>query len=376
MTHVSSVHSPMDVRIYHKECITLTRAGYRVTLVAPSPRRLDLGPVTHVPMKPPRGRIQRMTLGVLRTAVAAWRTGADVYHLHDPELIPLGVLLRVAGRRVIYDAHEDLSAQVRTKPWIPASLRSMAAWLSRLLERIAGRTMSAIVAATPQIARGYGRQAYVVQNFPWAEEFELGKRATTQAERSAAVVYVGGITEIRGAIQMVEAVGMVEPSLDVRLDLAGPFEPPSLLQDCARLSGWKRVRYRPWAERAQVGEILSAARVGLVVFQPAPNHVSSYPTKLFEYMAAGLPVIASDFPLWREIVVGGGFGLVVDPRDPRAVAGAIERLVVNTKEAQEMGQRGRRAVAETLNWDTQAVKLEDAYRFVLGDRDATCAHCP
>jgi glycosyltransferase involved in cell wall biosynthesis len=204
-----------------------------------------------------------------------------------------------------------------------------------------------------------------VQNFPLLAELPLDERSAYSA-RENVVAYVGAITEVRGIRQMVDAIDLVSPNLEPHLELAGSFTPPSLLAECQQLSGWDRVSAHGWASRDQVRDILTRARVGLVVLQPALNYYDSYPTKLFEYLAAGIPVVASDFRLWREIISSGGFGLVVDPTDPRAIAEAVTYLLTHPGEAEAMGHRGRQAVSEHFNWEAEAKVLARAYGEALG----------
>jgi glycosyltransferase involved in cell wall biosynthesis len=131
------------------------------------------------------------------------------------------------------------------------------------------------------------------------------------------------------------------------------------------MPGWARVDFHGWADRPAVARILASCRGGLVLFHPEPNHVTAQPNKMFEYMAAGLPVIASDFPLWREIVDGAGCGLLVDPMDPAAIARAMQWIIDHPEEAAEMGRRGRAAVEHTYNWEAESTKLIELYRRLL-----------
>lgn len=364
VVHVTTVHRADDVRIFVKECRSLAAAGYDVVLIAPygaspSDQRIRLHHIRRH-----ASRFRRMTLGVLEAGRTAWALRGDLYHLHDPELIPLGMALRIAGGKVVFDAHEDLPLQISTKSWIPGRLRSIVSLGARCLLFLAERTINLVVAATPSIAAKYSR-AVVVQNFPLSSElaFEGGD---PYGSRGPVLAYVGAITKVRGVHQMIEAVGLVKSSHDPQLELAGTFSSRSLEDSSQRLKGWSRVRYHGWASREQVRTILQRARVGLVVLQPAPNYYDSYPTKLFEYLAAGIPVVASDFPLWRKIITSGGFGLVVDPTDPRAIADAITYLLEHPTEAEAMGARGRQAVREHYNWEAQANTLRQAYVEVIG----------
>lgn len=358
VAHLTSVHPADDVRIYHKECRSLAAAGYEVHLVAPTDRRALEG-ITLESLPPPRGRRRRFTSTVWGVYRAAVRLNARVYHFHDAELIPVGLLLRARGKNVIYDVHENLAATVLTRVWIPRIARRPVAWVARLAEWIAARALSGVVVATPAIARQFpASRTVLVQNFPLRSELEAS--GPPYADRPANVVYAGGISVIRGAREMVAAAGKVAARRPVKLMLVGSM-PERLRSELAEAPGWRATDYLGWQPRTEMVRLLGSARAGLVLFHPAPNHVAAQPNKLFEYMSASLPVVASDFPLWREIVSGVGCGLVVDPLDIEAIADAVDWLLAHPEDAEAMGRRGLEAVRSRFNWDAEAAHLLQHY---------------
>lgn len=360
VAHVTSVHAPDDVRIYHKEARSLSEAGYEVFVVAPLRSCCDLEGVNYVPVPASRNRLERFTLTQVRVFMRAMATGARVVHIHDPELIGTGFLLRLLGREVVYDAHEDLPLSVLSKYWIPRHLRPLVSRAAGFVEWLALRCLSAVVAATPSIARRFrSDRLVVVQNFPLVGELSR-QSAQPFADRSATAVYIGGITPLRGARQMAHAFSLLPSQLDAELVLAGRIVSDELLQDLQQQAPG-RVRFLGSVSRDAVADLLGDSRMGLVLFQPAPNHTEAQPNKLFEYMSAGLPVVASDFPLWREIVEGANCGIVVDPQDPVAIARAVQYLLEHPTEAEAMGRRGQDAVAERFNWAAEAGKLRRLY---------------
>lgn len=160
---------------------------------------------------------------------------------------------------------------------------------------------------------------------------------------------------------MVQAIGQL-PDQSAKLQLAGKFNPMSALENVKHLDGWSRVNFHGWANRGQVANILAQARAGLVVLHPTANYREAYPVKMFEYMAMGIPVIASDFPLWRRIVEDAECGLVVNPLNPDEIANAMQWLLDNPSEAEAMGDRGRKAVEANYNWESESHKLIEFYR--------------
>jgi len=359
--HMTTVHSATDPRIFSKECRSIAEAGWTVTLVAPGERD-DTRDGVRIRVVRPRHRLARMTLSVLDAYRYARAIPANVYHLHDPELIAAGLLLRLQGRRVIYDAHEDLPAHVLAKGWIPRGVQSFASAFSAWLLKLVGSYFTAIVAVTEPVAQRFPvRKTVVIHNFPRLEEFS-STRQVPYAARPAHLAYVGGISELRGLRQMVAATGQLPTDLGARLNLIGRFQPASLEAEVGKLPGADgRVEALGWRSPSEVAELLGESRIGLCLLHPLQNYMEGMPTKLFEYMAAGLPVIASDFPLWRSIVDPAGCGILVDPLDVKAIAGAATQLLRDPKEAEEMGQRGRAAVEARYSWSSEASKLLALY---------------
>jgi glycosyltransferase involved in cell wall biosynthesis len=361
VAHLTSVHSAFDVRIFHKECRTLANAGYEVTLVAPHDRAEFVDGVQIQPVSMSTSRRSRMTGTAWEVYRKALASGADICHLHDPELLPVGVLLKLAGRRIIYDAHEDLCEDILIKNWIPLRIRGLVSASSGAIEQLATRVFDCVVSATPTIAKNFHpNKSVIVQNFPVVDELFYGSEAP-YLSRQPLVAYVGSITKVRGVQQMVAAMQELPARLASRLLLAGGIQIPSLHQELRISPGWDRVDYLGFQERASVARLLGRARVGLVVLHPVPTFLLSYPTKLFEYMSVGIPVIASNFPTWRDVVERVGCGLVVDPLNVREIADSITWLLDHPAEAEAMGKRGQEAVCSTYNWSFQAQNLLGLY---------------
>lgn len=363
IAHVTSVHPPFDTRIFVKECQSLARAGLDVTLIHLAEESVDKGGVHIIGLgHAPSSRLHRLLFGGWRVFRAVARGRYDCVHIHDPELLPFGMLLRLFGKRVIYDAHEDLPAQLLTKPYLKPMLARIVSRFVDLAERAMASATSGVVAATPRIAKRFQRKtAALVQNYPILQEFQAGK---SPSDRNS-VAYVGGLSSIRGVVQMVEAIGMVQFP-EARLVLIGDFQSQALLDEVQGKRAWSKVEYLGWQDRASVSQQLGQAIAGLALFLPVPHHLESRPNKLFEYMAAGLPVVASNFPAWREVIEKHRCGLLVDPGDPSEIARAIDWLAANPQEAIAMGERGRRAVETSYNWDTEFQELLRMYELILG----------
>ncbi|MEO5934860.1 MAG: glycosyltransferase family 4 protein [Duganella sp.] len=373
--HFSSVHPGLDIRIYRKQCVSLAQAGFDVHLVigadeAQIAEAAGAGVTIH-PLAPlAGGRVRRMVAQTWRCYRAARALNADVYHFHDPELIPYGLLLSWQGRKVIYDLHEDLRADIHSKQWIPAPLRRAIGSAARGVEHFAARRFAAMVAATPYIGALFDKSAArvaVIHNYPTINELAAAASATVTAIPRDSVCYVGAINEMRGIRHIVQAL----ETAPVRLLLAGAFDPPALRVELKAYRGWHQVEEYGFVDRREVAEIMARSVCGLVTLKPEPNFVNSLPIKLFEYMSAGLPVIASDFPLWRGIVEEAECGICVDPEDPNAIAKAINFLLMHPDVADEMGRNGRRAAESKYRWDREGAKLVALYSEILAEATGT-----
>ena len=363
VVHLTSAHPALDLRIFHKECRTLARAGFRVTIIGRHATDSVVDGVQIKAIPAEKRRLARMTRLVWRVYREALRQNADLYHFHDPELIPVGLLLRAAGKRVIYDVHEDVPKDILSKYYLPGWSRHLLSWAVRQVQSVSCRHFSAIVAVTPTIAerfRAINDRTVTVHNFPYIQEFV--KEGAPWEERLPAVAYIGGITAQRGIREMVLAMALLPKWLPATLEMAGNRVPEHAHpEELYRHPGWARVRHHGTLDRKGVFDLLSRVRAGLVLFHPKPNHREAMPHKLFEYMGAGLPVIASDFPFWRQMFGGTGCAIFVDPLDPTAIAGAIEYVLTHPHEAARMGKQGQAAVLNRYNWETEERELVNLY---------------
>jgi len=287
---------------------------------------------------------------------------AEIYHFHDPELIPVGLLLKLQGKKVIYDVHEDVPRDVLTKTWLPHPVRFGVSRAMAAAEWLASRFYDGIVAATPTIARRFPlAKTICVRNYPRLDEFPVDSR---NAEPCRGVFsYIGLINRTRGFDAMIRAttVARTQSDSDIRLELAGPCRDDDVIQIINRRETASYVNYHGCLDRSGVAELLAKTQAGLVVLQPAQSFRDALPVKMFEYMAAGLPIIASNFPLWRQILDEVGCGLLVDPINPEDIAKAMRWIVDHPAEARAMGQRGRGAVEQRFNWDNEVPALLDLY---------------
>ena len=338
--HLTTVHGARDVRIFHKEVAALRAAGADARVLAPAR---------------PLRRTRRLAAG-WRLAREARRREADVYHVHDPELLPAALwLARASGRPVLYDVHEYLGQTTRTKHWIPGPVRRPAALAVEGLEGRFARRLAGAVAVNEDLAArlaAEGVRAVTVTNAPWATSF----REPAPLPHEPVVLYVGGLGPRRGLDLMLAAFPRVAVP-GARLVLAGPGDPGPLPAGVEHIGP---------VDHGAVPALLALAAVAWVPLQRHGNYDRAVPTKLVEAMAAARPVVASDLARMAALVRAAACGIVVPPDDPHAHAEALTRLLSDRREAARLGAAGRRAFLDGLTFEAQAGRLAALYADVVG----------
>lgn len=356
--HVTTVHPSKDVRIFHKECRSLAKAGHRVTLLVGNgiTESIDGVEIKAVEVDY-TGRLSRFLKLGKSIYKAALNENADIYHFHDPEFLRFAKKLKVKGFKVVYDVHEDLPRQLLNKHYLPKVISSM---LSKILERYENKIakcLDAIVTATDHITERFSSinpNSTSIKNYPILDDI-LSPSPFSEKENFAC--YVGSLTRVRGIVELVKAM----EGTSFRLQLAGKFSPVELEEQMKSTKGWQNVDFYGWADRRMVQDILKKSMVGMVTLHPIINYMDALPVKMFEYMAAGIPVVTSDIPLWKEIVETAGCGIAVDPYNPEAIKEAITSLTNDRTSAEQMGLNGRKAVEEKFNWANEERKLLEIY---------------
>lgn len=364
--HLTSVHPPEDIRIFVKECRYLQQSDFDTSLIVANSDTYTKDGVKIIGVDVnASNRYLRILKGPQKVYKKALEVDADVYHFHDPELLPIGVLLKRKGKKVIYDVHEDVPEQVLSKEWIPSFLRVPISKMVKGVERFASRRFDAVVTATPTINKRfetYNPNSVSIHNFPITNELISDVLPSSEQTMKKSVIYIGGITKLRGIEEMVEAMELVNQTSPIPLTLAGKFSPESLEEEIKRKNGWQYVNHVGWLSREEVKHHLGQAFVGLVILRPEPRYMVSYPIKLFEYMSAGIPVIASNFPVWREIIEDSKCGICVDPLNPKEIADAILWFNEHPEEAKQLGKNGREAILKKYSWENEAARLTDLYK--------------
>lgn len=364
---LTTVHGRDDTRVFHKEANDIgALGGLDLTVIVADGKGdeirefydiYDIGGFSN--------RAKRFLLGSIKSYFAVKKLKPRVVHFHDPELMLIAWLLTFSGCIVIYDVHENVPEDIKDKYWLPISIRGAVSWCYKIAERLCISRFRTIVAATPDIFGCYPAQkALLVQNFPRLDEFPVGEGARKKFDPY--VSYLGAITRIRGIDNVIRAMSIVsQDGLAVRFKIGGFFQQSDHYRSLAAYPEWRFVDFLGVVERGEIYDYLSNSLCGVVCFLPAHNHINAQPNKLFEYMAAGIPVIASDFPLWRRIIEGYDCGILVNPESPEEIAQAICFFLRNEQRREQMGKNGAMAVRNCLNWQAESTKLQSVYLDII-----------
>lgn len=360
IVHVTTVHPRNDARILYKQCLSLSEAGYRVGLfVADGLGDSDFEGVkiTDIGRRANR-RLLRFTLTQLRMALRCFNDSAECYHLHDPELLPLGLFLRAIGRKVIYDMHEDVVRQIRIKSYLNPHVRKFISKTYDLIERFTLKRLSALVTASDLLCQsriGYSRIVVSVPNYVDLSRFNSVQRDF----RKVRVLHAGALTVPRGLLAMKElAVALDQKNLGI-VNLIGAIGSGIQVEALAPCV------YSGVVDFSEIPAYYNLANVGVILYQPIGQYGQATAVKLYEYMAAGIPVLLPDHGDWADLNKKLNVGICVDVESTKDQVAAIEFLMNNGNIASQFGVNGRRYVEKFANWEISKSILIGLYARVL-----------
>ena len=355
---LTTVHPSFDVRIFHKEAKTLAQAGYNVTLIAQHDKNEIVDGVKISALPEARNRFGRIFGLTVRALYLALKQRADIYHFHDPELIVVGIILKLFRKKVIYDVHEDVSKQILNKDWMGNKyIREFMAFMFGLIERIGALMFDIILTATSDIAKKFPENKTVIlRNFPILKLIDDVVPADYKKNK-AIIIYPGGLARIRGVKQIVQAMEYIDDKAE--LWLLGKWENEEFKKECKNLKGWKYTKYLGLVSLREVYQYMKVVDIGISMLFPIKNYLTSLPIKVFEYMACSLPVVMSDFPYWKKMF--GECALFVNPYNSKDIAEKILYFLDNPDIAKKYAYSGREMIKNRYNWETESKKLLNIY---------------
>ncbi len=374
---LTSAHTVNDTRIFHREAKTLAQAGYQTVLAGIGTNHVKSAPHLAAVKNPvaihqfpaPGSRIKRFIFSLPRYLRFALRIRADIYHLHDPELLPLALILKILNRRVVCDIHEDYYRQIPDKRYVPRPFRTLLASLYNNWEKFVARHIDGVVTATDTIAQrlsSSARHLVTVKNYP--EPFPSHQPAPSHYAQSAPngpfrIVHLARIlTPERGITLLLDALAQLP---DCELLLAGKFSPSSYENEIKNHPAYPRVRHLGVIPHPDCFRWYATSNVGVVPSLPVLGYEFALPVKMFEFMSAGLPVIVPDFPPLRAIIKECACGLTFSPGDATSLADALRTIKFHPEQARKMGKNGQDAVNKIYNWSNEEKKLLKFYERII-----------
>lgn len=365
--HMTIVHGRYDNRIFKKECISLAEAGYKTYLLVGD--NIEDEVISNVNIlsikKKYSSRIKRAIIGGYLLFKQACLLKADVYHIHDPELLPWALLLKFGGKKVIFDSHEFVAEQILIKEYIPLRLRKAIACVYRFAESYITKIIDGVIVPCTYNGRNYfedkSKRCVLIDNLPVFETIE--KVSIGVGKKLYDTCYVGSLTEARGILQMIRGVNQAGKSLV----LAGIFDSEFEQKKIENMPEYEAVNYLGVLPQEDAMRVTKQSRIGLCLIQDVGQYrkLGNLPTKIYEYMALGIPVIASDFPSYKAVIEENICGMCVKPDDVFAVSNAIRYLIDNPDKLDEMGKNGQRIAKELYCWEKEKKKLVAFYDEIL-----------
>lgn len=362
--HLTSAHPRFDSRIFQKQCISIVKSKNKATLILADGKGNDIVEgVTIIDVGILHGRINRMFRSTQIIYSEALKIDADIFQIHDPELLYVALKLKRNKKRVIFDSHEDTIKTILVAPYLKSPFSNIISKFYGFFERFVCKRIDGVIGATPYIEsifKNISKNVVNINNYPILNEIEV---SLSFNEKKSEICYVGSIASVRGVKEVVRSLEYIKS--ETRLNLAGNFACEKIETEVKKLLAFKKVNEYGYVDSNEVQRIYSRSLAGIVTLHPIPTFIESLPIKMFEYMEAGIPFIISDFPYWRKLLNGYECCIFVDPLDPNEIAEAIDFFAFNIDEAKKMGSKGRELVYKKFDWRNESEKLMAFYQLIL-----------
>jgi glycosyltransferase involved in cell wall biosynthesis len=369
---ISTVHSVFDIRIFRKQAKTLAEAGYDVTFIVEHYKQEIIDEIKIIPLTKHKNRVARIFVSTFKALLSALKEKADIYHIHDPELYFVGACLKLlTNKKVIHDNHEHYEKDILGKLWIPENYRKIYLFFFKIYEKLCIPFLDAIIYVVPDIKerfKNFKGPLIEIRNYPnkiKEEDINFENKEWNK------VVFWGGVTEIRGISELIQAFHIVTKEIpDATLDIVGDVYPLSykenLLSLISEYNLEKNINLIKFVPFPELKEIAEKSSIGIVTYLPvSENNVIGLPNKILEYMVYKLAVVASDFPLYKEIIEESQCGFTVNPGLPEDIAKKIIILMQNQELCKQFAESGYKDVMEKYNWEVESIKLLNLYKELL-----------
>lgn len=361
-----------DIRVYHKEAKTLINEGWEVYLITQSNNnRINLiseEDICIVEIPKPSNLINRI-LNIVNIYKLSSSLNGYIYHFHNPDTIPIAILVKLSGKKVVYDTHEDFALRIKSRDWLPLVLRTVLRGVIIVGEYILSIILDKVIVTQSQIVkRMFSDNVIIVENAPIIDN-KLTGLARNYAEslendRSYRLIYIGVIGETRGIANIIESLCILNKSFNCRLWLIGPCH-SDYVAKLKMLTGWKYVDHISYIPLYQAYGYVLRSDIGIVTIKDVVDHSVTSPNKLFEYQMLGKPFIASNFKHWMSICGKKQSGLFVDPDNINEIVSSVVYYFNNPKIAKIHGENGKEFINNEFNWDIESIKIINLYNEIV-----------
>ena len=369
IAHISTVHIRTDTRIFYKEVKSLSKL-YDVKLIVADGKGNSYSDSIEIKdLGKPKNRISRILFYGIKAYNLLKKKNIKCVHIHDPELIIIGFYFKIRGFKVIYDIHELVYEDIRTKNWIRfVPLKKAIAEFYKFLEKLAFKFFDAIILAEDGYRSFYEKhylnnisKVSYIKNYPKKSMFNINYRNISEKKKDKnSLIYLGAIAEDRGIYELIKSMKYLDNTF--LLYVIGRWNDSNLFDRCKKLKGWSKVKVLGYLKPTEIGEYIVRSKIGFCTLHKMENFAYTTPVKSFEYLINGLPIIMTDFPFWKEFY--NGTALFVNPKNPEDISNAVIKLLKNEDTYNKMSRNGKR-LARNHSWENEEKKLFNLYKNLI-----------
>lgn len=364
---LTSAHSAFDIRIFHREAKTLVKLGYKVYIIATHDKEEIIEGVHIIPLPKREGRFYRFFIKDWSILFKSIRVNAILYHFNSPDLILIGLILKLIGKKVIYDVYENVCLDILSKEWIFPPIRKVISLIIKFIEWFSLHFFDTIIVAGKDIQfqphfRKFHNKIILIRNFPTITF--SGIEIFPKPKDKIRFIYTGGISSIRGIMEIIEAYKSLGCK-NSELILLGNFSNVDFKNKIMnKIDNFVNIKYVSAISYKKMFDLLKKCHVGLICFKPALNHINALSgrnNKIYEYMMAGLAIIGSNFESWNNFILGNKIGITVNPCDISEISKAMKFFIDNPKKLKIMEENAKK-ISIKYSWKLESHKLIDLYK--------------
>lgn len=364
--HFTVTHRATDNRIFHNECKALVKEGFDVSIIAPNADNEILENINIIGVKCNMHPISRVIIGSKKIYKKALEIDADIYHFHDIELFKYGVKLKKKGKKVIFDSHEDWLMYANDISWLPAFIKKQISKHILYLYKKHLKIFDAVITVSPHILvklKKYSNHVFMITNYPkYNPNDEILFSKGDYLNRKNTLFYSGTVSNQEVILQAISKIP------NIHYNIAGTFF-EEYKEKLSKYPSWDRVNYLGYLSKIDLGKAFQKPTIAITLLHYNANvgfkQGTLGNTKFFEYLKYGLPIICTDFEIWKEMIIDKyKCGICVNPNNIEEVQQAIQYLIDNKEIAYQMGQNGLKAFKEEFNWSSQEQNLLNIYKFL------------